>query len=120
MHIHTQYTHIYLHTYTPIGKYTYTYIHIRIPTRLYTNIHRYIHTYIQTYRHRIRHTRILTYVGIHMCTRAHDYAHVYAIAKMQLKFSTHMWKSMLYSPSLSHMHVLFCNITLKDLPSSYN
>ena len=44
----------------------------------FTHIHRHIHIHIT-------HARIHTYITIHRCTRANDFAHVHAIVKMQLK-----------------------------------
>ena len=54
--------------------YTYTYIHSHIYTDIYTHI---------------THAHIHTYISIHRCTCAHDYAHVHAIVKMQSKMHAH-------------------------------
>ena len=81
------------------------------------------------------------YISIHRCTRTHDYAHVHAIVKMQLKIvMTHAHKCTCEQPHAhrhacprhaymhtdicmlfaSHMHAFSSHVTIKDLSSSYN
>ena len=108
-----------------------TYIHA------FTHMHRHIHIHIT-------HTCIHTCLGIHMCTRAYDDAHVHSIVNMlhviqifracmqkhkrttactqtRIPTYTHICThAYACSPCLSHMHALSCHVTLKDLSSSYN
>ena len=93
------------------------------------------HTYTQisSHIHAFRHI-----VGMHTCTRAHDYAHVHAIKIFHTCVQKHMLETKCTrarmskcthvcthtyacSPSLSYPICMFsCHVTLNDLSSSYN
>ena len=86
----------------------YIHIHIYIPIHIHTHIDINMHhtfTYIHRYIHiHITNARINTYISIHRCTRTHDYAHVHAIVKMQLKIVlTHARKCTCEQPH-AHRH----------------
>ena len=112
--------------YISIHTYTHTQIYIHIYTHIYIYIHTYIQTYIHifTYIHRYIHMHITnacihTYVGIHRCTRTHDYVHVDAIVKMQLKIVlTHARKCSYEQPHANRHACPRAHIYVYALPLS--
>ena len=88
-------------------------------------MHIYKHTYVLSniYTDIITHTCIRHIVGMHTCTRPHDYAHVHAIVNLQLKFSTHVCKSTCEQPN-AHGHAclsahMYTHTHMHALPPSH-
>ena len=87
--LHTEHTHIHIHTYWKKRLHTYmhthaymhtcihAYMHTCIRTYMYTCIHAYTHECIYAHMHSITHTFIHTYTHTHVHTHAYMHMHIY-------------------------------------------